>query len=175
MTCRVQRKCVEIMMTLMAPTNNENPLTNSITQVILGFVRPKPDAVIRPVWNSVHHNLGRVTILSAWVTIYLGVYMAHGDLDYQSDYVTWLCPITACMGTLVLVDVVLTLYLAWAHHHKKSWCVDEMDLSKLEASMVSNKGMGEDPARALWPFEDVRQAAKLQAPTTTLTSTQHVF
>jgi hypothetical protein len=55
-----------------------------------------------------HHNLGRVTMLSAWVTIYLGVYMAHGSPAYKSSYAAWLVPIAVVMGTMVVVDVLLS-------------------------------------------------------------------
>ena len=79
-------------------------------QMILGFVRPKPGGNIRPFWNAVHHNLGRLTIISAWATLYIGIYMAHESLTYQSSYLYWLTPCVAVMGALVLLDVVLTLY-----------------------------------------------------------------
>jgi hypothetical protein len=59
-------------------------------QVIVGFVRPAPDAKIRGTWNLVHHNLGRVSILASWVTIYLGIYIAHGSRTFNYSYSVWI-------------------------------------------------------------------------------------
>ncbi|GAX80927.1 hypothetical protein CEUSTIGMA_g8362.t1 [Chlamydomonas eustigma] len=78
-------------------------------QVILGFIRPNPTSHIRPKWNLLHQWLGRVTILAAWTTVYLGVYMAHESPVFQLSYVTWLVPITTVMGLLVLLEGCLTV------------------------------------------------------------------
>lgn len=59
------------------------PATCLDSQLIVGFVRPSPTGRIRPFWNVLHHNLGRVTVLSAWATLYMGIYMAHTSEAYQ--------------------------------------------------------------------------------------------
>ena len=46
-------------------------------------MRPSPTGSIRPFWNFLHHNLGRITVLSAWATLYMGIYMAHTSVSYQ--------------------------------------------------------------------------------------------
>ena len=79
-------------------------------QIIIGFVRPKPDARVRPHWNMLHHWLGRLTIVSAWTTLYMGIWMAHTSTAYQASYTYWLAPIVAVMGTMLLVDICLTAY-----------------------------------------------------------------
>ena len=78
------------------------------SQVIVGFVRPKPGATIRKGWNHLHHWLGRLTMVSAWVTLYMGIYMAHESLAYQSSYAYWLAPCISVMGALILGDICLT-------------------------------------------------------------------
>ena len=75
---------------------------------MLGFVRPSPTGNLRPAWNVVHHNLGRLTILSAWVTIYLGIVIGHATPIYDLDYAAWLCPTAIVMGLMVIADIVLT-------------------------------------------------------------------
>ena len=53
------------------------------SQVLLGLTRPKLDAPERPRWNTLHAHLGRLTILCAWATVTIGVYMAHTSAVYQ--------------------------------------------------------------------------------------------
>lgn len=84
------------------------PTASPASQVVLGFVRPSPTGNLRPAWNAVHHNLGRLTILSAWVTIYLGIVIGHAAPTYNLDYVAWLCPTAIVMGLMVIADIVLT-------------------------------------------------------------------
>ena len=79
-------------------------------QVIVGFVRPKPGSRPRPLWNILHHWLGRLTIVSAWATVYTGIYMAHTSLAYQASYTTWLLPIAVIMGVIILADLLLSAY-----------------------------------------------------------------
>ena len=74
-------------------------------QVVVGFVRPKPDSSMRKGWNHLHHWLGRLTILSSWVVVYTGVYIAHESVAYQSSYSSWLIPIALVMGAIVLADI----------------------------------------------------------------------
>lgn len=90
------------------------PLTSPAArlQVVLGFVRPAPKGNLRPAWNVVHHNLGRLSILSAWVTIYLGIVIGHASPTYNLDYAAWLCPTAIVMGLMVIADVVLTVMRA---------------------------------------------------------------
>ena len=75
---------------------------------MVGFIRPKPGAAIRKGWNHLHHWLGRLTIISAWATIYLGIYMAHGSTAYNASLKTWLIPVVTVMGCLVLIDIALS-------------------------------------------------------------------
>ena len=84
-------------------------------QVIVGFVRPKPGSRPRPLWNILHHWLGRLTIFSAWVTVYMGIYMAHTSLTYQASYITWMVPIASVMGCVVLADAILSIFHAFNH------------------------------------------------------------
>ena len=78
-------------------------------QVIVGFIRPKPDSQVRPQWNMLHHWLGRLTIVSAWTTLYMGIWIAHASLTYQASYMYWLVPAAVVSGALVLADLALTL------------------------------------------------------------------
>ncbi len=55
-------------------------------QVAVGFIRPAPDAKLRWLWNIVHHWLGRITLVTAWTTTFIGIYIAHESLAYQVRY-----------------------------------------------------------------------------------------
>jgi hypothetical protein len=61
-------------------------------QLVAAFVRPHPQVALRGVWNAVHHNLGRVVILVAWATMWLGVAIGYEDLP-GSSLARWLAPI----------------------------------------------------------------------------------
>ncbi|GIL79077.1 hypothetical protein Vretimale_27 [Volvox reticuliferus] len=76
-------------------------------QVVLGFVRPSPEHARRGLWNLVHHNLGRLTILLAWANVYIGIYLAH--TSWGASYTEWVTPIAIVMGLLVLLDVALRI------------------------------------------------------------------
>ena len=80
-----------------------------IFQVLAGFIRPRPDSMYREGWNHLHHWLGRLTIISAWATIYLGIYMAHGSIAYNASLAIWLSPVVAMMGSLALADITLSI------------------------------------------------------------------
>jgi hypothetical protein len=90
------------------------------TQVILGFVRPTPNAELRPKWNLVHHNLGRVTLCAAWTTIYLGIYLAHTSPSYLFTYSQWLAPVVVVMGFMVFLDIALSLIRCYMPRADKS-------------------------------------------------------
>lgn len=61
-------------------------------QLVAAFVRPHPHIALRGVWNAVHHNLGRVVILVAWATMWLGVVIGYEDLP-GSSLARWLAPV----------------------------------------------------------------------------------
>ncbi len=76
-------------------------------QLLAAFIRPAPSTPRRPLWNVLHHNLGRATVLLSWATVFLGVYLGHEQ--YDQPLVVWLGPLVGVLGTLVGLDVVLTL------------------------------------------------------------------
>lgn len=75
-------------------------------QLLAAFVRPAPDAASRPAWNVLHHNLGRLTLVVAWATLYMGVYLVHTALG--QSLAAWLAPLVGTLGLLVGADVALT-------------------------------------------------------------------
>lgn len=76
-------------------------------QLVVAFVRPAPTAPRRPAWNFVHHNLGRLAVLTSWAAVYVGIWLTHmGD---GMSLGAWLWPVVAVMGLLVGADVLLTL------------------------------------------------------------------
>ena len=55
-----------------------------LSQALLGaFARPKPGSPSRQHWNLLHLSLGHLSMLSAWITICTGIYMAHTSPRYQ--------------------------------------------------------------------------------------------
>ena len=47
--------------------------------MLAAFIRPAPTSPSRVHWNLLHHWLGRLSILVAWVTVYLGIYIYHDN------------------------------------------------------------------------------------------------
>ncbi|GLI65943.1 hypothetical protein VaNZ11_009624 [Volvox africanus] len=76
-------------------------------QVVVAYIRPDPGAKRRGLWNLVHHNLGRITILLAWANVYIGIYLAH--TGWGASYTEWVTPIAIVMGLLVLLDIALRI------------------------------------------------------------------
>ncbi|KAG2434545.1 hypothetical protein HYH02_012212 [Chlamydomonas schloesseri] len=76
-------------------------------QMVVGHVRPDPTHRRRWIWNLLHHNLGRGTVLLAWANVYIGIYMAH--TGFQASYAAWAAPIASVMGLLAITDLVLRL------------------------------------------------------------------
>ncbi|EFJ42468.1 hypothetical protein VOLCADRAFT_121535 [Volvox carteri f. nagariensis] len=74
-------------------------------QVVLAYIRPDPDHPRRGLWNLIHHNLGRATILLAWANVYIGIVIYH--TDFGEVYAPWIAPISIVMGVLLLATVVL--------------------------------------------------------------------
>jgi len=82
------------------------------TQVVAAFIRPAPDAPNRKYWNLLHHNLGRLTMLVAWTTIYLGIYIFHKAPSLNADLESWVVPVAVVMGTLVVLDLIVLPLMA---------------------------------------------------------------
>ncbi|KAG2441385.1 hypothetical protein HYH02_009975 [Chlamydomonas schloesseri] len=76
-------------------------------QFVVAFIRPAPGAPRRPLWNFLHHNLGRAAMALAWATVYLGVYLAH--MSYEQVLASWLTPLVAVLACVLGVDGALTL------------------------------------------------------------------
>lgn len=49
-------------------------------QMVVGHVRLDPTHRRRWLWNLVHHNLGRCTVLLAWANVYIGERAGMGGL-----------------------------------------------------------------------------------------------
>ncbi len=84
-------------------------------QLLAAFARPAPAAAWRPAWNALHHNLGRLAVVVAWATLYMGVYLVHTALG--QPLAAWLAPLAGTLGLLVGADVALTAVrgpLLWA-------------------------------------------------------------
>jgi hypothetical protein len=78
-------------------------------QTVAAFNRPHPGQSLRGVWNFIHHNNGRLAILVAWATIWLGV--AIGLEDLPGSLARWVAPLAGRQG--LWVDRAQT-GLAWA-------------------------------------------------------------
>ncbi|PNH02921.1 hypothetical protein TSOC_011066 [Tetrabaena socialis] len=76
-------------------------------QLVVGFVRPAPDAPRRPLWNGLHHNLGRVAMLLAWAVSSLGMFLASSR--HTQPLVAWVAPAAAVLGVLAVADLVLSV------------------------------------------------------------------
>eukprot|EP00798_Chlamydomonas_sp_ICE-L_P021420 gene21420-28384_t len=83
-------------------------------QVVAAFVRPDPKAAMRKYWSLMHHYLGRLSLISAWVTVYLGVYIYHENPVYQASYAQWMLPIVIVNGSIVAMDIAFTIHKRYA-------------------------------------------------------------
>ncbi|KAJ9513660.1 hypothetical protein QJQ45_015416, partial [Haematococcus lacustris] len=84
-------------------------------QVLLAVAaRPAPGTPRRPMWDLLHHNWGRATLLLAWANCFLGiVYFARGwgllALTENQLLTALLVPAAVCLLLLGILDVVLSL------------------------------------------------------------------
>lgn len=65
-------------------------------QVVGGLIRPHPGAKLRGIWSPIHHNLGRLAILLAWINIWLGVAIWLDGRDSIYSYnglAAWVVPL----------------------------------------------------------------------------------
>ncbi|MEW5306052.1 MAG: hypothetical protein WDW36_008552 [Sanguina aurantia] len=83
-------------------------------QMIGGAVRPGRDTRLRSFWNPIHHNLGRISILIGWVLIYLGIWIYSVSI-YGGSLLTWMTPLVAITGTLLLMHLMLTVLAPKVH------------------------------------------------------------
>ncbi|MEW5318803.1 MAG: hypothetical protein WDW38_009990 [Sanguina aurantia] len=83
-------------------------------QMIGGAIRPGHDSRLRSFWNPIHHNLGRISILIGWVMIYLGIWIYSVSI-YGGSLLTWMTPLVAITGSLLLMHLMLTVLAPKVH------------------------------------------------------------
>ncbi|MEW5318804.1 MAG: hypothetical protein WDW38_009991 [Sanguina aurantia] len=83
-------------------------------QMIGGAIRPGRDSRLRSFWNPIHHNLGWISILIGWVSIYLGIWIYSVSI-YGGSLLTWMTPLVAITGSLLLMHLMLTVLAPKVH------------------------------------------------------------
>jgi hypothetical protein len=90
-------------------------------QALLGlFFRPHPGALLRGVWNFIHHNWGRLIVLLGLINMYMGIVLfANGWSERGSSIhhtlVAWLVPVAVVPFLIALTDVVMQLALRFGN------------------------------------------------------------
>eukprot|EP00201_Polytomella_parva_P013235 CAMPEP_0175051630 /NCGR_PEP_ID=MMETSP0052_2-20121109/7917_1 /TAXON_ID=51329 ORGANISM="Polytomella parva, Strain SAG 63-3" /NCGR_SAMPLE_ID=MMETSP0052_2 /ASSEMBLY_ACC=CAM_ASM_000194 /LENGTH=421 /DNA_ID=CAMNT_0016315957 /DNA_START=307 /DNA_END=1572 /DNA_ORIENTATION=- len=84
----------------------------SILQILIAFaLRPAPTHRLRRIWNFFHHNVGRLAIILAWTTIYLGIRVYHTS-DFKGDMKPWIVANTVMIGFAVLLYAFVSIVSA---------------------------------------------------------------
>ena len=79
-----------------------------VLQVVVAHTaRPDPSHRFRMVWNLFHWNLGRIVVLTAWATVFTGIYIYQDGKDALM-FAVWIEPYAIVAGTLVLLDIGLS-------------------------------------------------------------------
>lgn len=70
--------------------------------------RPRPDSPHRTQYALLVAWLGRVILVTAWVSVYLGIALYHKGV-YQADLKAWIIPVTTVLGVILIFDLSLTI------------------------------------------------------------------
>ncbi|KAG1661744.1 hypothetical protein FOA52_004803 [Chlamydomonas sp. UWO 241] len=75
------------------------------------LARPAPNAPRRAAWNFMHHWGGRAVVLLGWVTLFLGIGVAHSSPEKYPDFNlgVWVGPVAGCILVILLLDLSLSL------------------------------------------------------------------
>lgn len=80
-------------------------------QAVAAFIRPHPGQHLRAAWNAVHHNLGRLVLLTAWAAIWLGVVTWQQRGDMRGSLARWVAPLAGGMYNSEIEAVLVCLLL----------------------------------------------------------------
>jgi len=72
------------------------------------MLRPQATARGRGMWNALHHNVGRITIIGGMGNAILGALLIH-DLKDES-YLHWLLPACILVGLVGIAVLVLEAF-----------------------------------------------------------------
>jgi hypothetical protein len=85
-------------------------MTAVAAQLIFVLFRPPKNHDARLIWNALHHNLGRITLLLAFVNVYLGIYCMQSQTGYPYYVLAWIVPVTVCififLESLVVLEII---------------------------------------------------------------------
>ena len=79
-----------------------------LIQGVLGMLRPSAEARGRGMWNALHHNWGRLTIIAGMGNAVLGALLIHGYKD--ESYLHWLLPACILIGVIGILAIVLEAF-----------------------------------------------------------------
>lgn len=85
-------------------------------QVLGAIFRPPPDGKLRWAFEKIHTWWGRFTVLSAWVNIYLGIWLYHKGV-YAAELRIWLVPVSTVLVSIIILDLLLSI-TSWYRHRK---------------------------------------------------------
>lgn len=72
------------------------------------MLRPEVDTRGRGLWNKLHHNWGRITIIGGMGNAILGALLIH---DYKDEsYLHWLLPVCILVGVIGILAIVLEAF-----------------------------------------------------------------
>lgn len=76
--------------------------------MVLGILRPNNHTGARGCWNSLHHSLGRFTVIVGMGNCVLGALLIH---NYKGDsYLFWLLPACVLVGLAGITALTLEAF-----------------------------------------------------------------
>lgn len=81
-----------------------------LVQALAGLLRPGLDHRLRPAWSLLHVWIGRASILAGIANVYIGIYVYRNYSLYIVKYMPWVVPVTASLGIILMMYIVLVLY-----------------------------------------------------------------
>lgn len=93
-------------------------------QITALMILPHKDALLRPMWNQMHHWNGRLILLLSLVNIWEGMSLLHPAMP------VWPFLYAAPLGLLVVTASILEAFLIWR------WVMDDTPQSDLQVHYI---------------------------------------
>jgi hypothetical protein len=95
-------------------------------QSVIVLFRPPKKHNLRLIWNFFHHNVGRITLLLAFVNLYTGIYCMQSQTGYSYYITVWLLPISILIFTFSEIFIILEI-INYIKKNKKNNITDITD------------------------------------------------
>jgi hypothetical protein len=100
-------------------------------QSVIVLFRPPKKHNLRLIWNFFHHNVGRVTLILAFVNLYTGIYCMQSQTGYSYYITVWLLPISILIFTFSEIFIILEI-INYIKRNKKN------NIDNAETALIEN-------------------------------------